>query len=119
MAVVRYKWMFRTAAVVYLLLGLAYLWRFGLTDYQPQLRPLGLALGGLGVIIGVFLFRRAKFAIVLSASGAAIVSICAAVFAPNAHGPAILFLALLAILMALYTALAVRALSGRTPESSN
>ena len=39
MAAVRYPWMFRTAAVVYLLFGLSGLWRFGLTDYDPAHRP--------------------------------------------------------------------------------
>ena len=113
MAVVRYTWMFRAAAVVFLLLGLCWLWTFGLTDYRPQYRPVGLALGVLALLVGVFLLRRAKFAIAVSALGAALVSISAAVFAPNAHGPGILFLAALAIVCGVYAALAARVLFDR------
>jgi peptidoglycan/LPS O-acetylase OafA/YrhL len=115
MATVRYAWMFRTAAVIYLLLGLAWVWRFGLTDYDPPHRIAGLGLGLLAAVVGVGLFRRAKFAIALSAIGTAVVSISAAVFAPNAHGPVILFLAGLAIVCALYAALAARVLFERAP----
>ena len=53
-------------------------------------RLLGVALGALAVIIGVFLLRRAKFAIALSAIGAAIVAIAAAFAAPVMRGPVIL-----------------------------
>jgi peptidoglycan/LPS O-acetylase OafA/YrhL len=110
MAVVRYPWMFRTAAVVYLLFGLSALWRFGLTDYDPPHRLLGMGLGALAVIVGVFLFRRAMFAIVLSAIGAAIIAISAAFAAPVMHGPMILACGLLALSCALYAAFAARAL---------
>src|SRR4029079_14625614 len=96
-AAVRYVWMFRTAAVIFLFFGAVWIWRFGFTDYHPEQRPYGLALGVLALIIGVFLFRGARFAIALSAFGAGIVCISATVFAPQAHGPGILFLAGLAI----------------------
>ena len=110
-AVVRYIGMFRTAAVVFLFFGAVWIWRFGFTDFHPEQRPLGLALGVLALVVGVFLFRRAKFAIVLSALGASVVCLSATVFAPQAHGPGILFLAGLAIATGLYAALSVRALS--------
>lgn len=111
-AVVRYIGMFRTAAVVYLFFGAVWIWRFAFTDYHPEQRPFGLALGVLALVVGAFLFRRSRFAIVLSAIGAGIVCLSATVFAPQAHGPGILFVAGLAIVTGLYTALAVRALSG-------
>jgi hypothetical protein len=110
--------MFRTAAIVYVLLGLSWLWTFGLTDYRPQQRPLGLALGLLALIIGIFLFRRARFAIGLSAAGAALVCISAALFAPIAHGPVILFLGGLAIVCGIYTVLAARVLFTRAPPEA-
>ncbi len=110
MAAVRYPWMFRTAAFVYLIFGLSGMWRFGLTDYDPPHRPLGVGLGALAVMLGVFLFRRAKFAIALSAIGAAIIAISAAFAAPVMRGPVILACALLALLCALYAAFAARAL---------
>jgi peptidoglycan/LPS O-acetylase OafA/YrhL len=115
MVPVRYTWMFRTAAVIYLLLGLTWVWRFGLTAYDPPHRIAGLVLGLLAAVVGVGLFRRARFAIALSAIGSAVVSISAAVFAPNAHGPVILFLATLAIICAVYAALAARVLFERAP----
>jgi hypothetical protein len=118
-AAVRYKWMFRTAAVLFLLLGLSWLWTFGFTDYHPEQRPFGLALGVLSLVTGAFLFRRARFAIGLSALGAGIVCLSAAVFAPTARGPVILFLALLAIVTGLYAALSLRVMFERGGESSN
>jgi hypothetical protein len=111
MAVVRYIWMFRTAAVVSLLLGLGWLWTALFTSYRPEQRPYLLALGIAAVVIGVFLFRRAKLAIILSAIGAVIVSIAAALFIPNASGPGVLFLLGLAIIGGFYAALSFRALS--------
>ena len=90
--------MFRAAAVVYLLFGLSAIWRFGMTDYDPAHRLLGVGLGLLAVVVGVFLFRRAKFAIALSAIGAAVVAISAALAAPVMHGPVILAFGLLALL---------------------
>jgi hypothetical protein len=113
MAAVRYTWMFRTAAVVFLFFAGVWLWRFGLTDYRPELRPYGLAAGVLALLVGIFLFRRARFAIGLSALAAALVSISAAVFAPTAHGPVILFAAMLALLCGLYAVFAVRVLLSR------
>ena len=80
MAAVRYTWMFRAAAVVFVFFGAVWLWRFGLTDYHPEQRPLGLGAGVLALVVGVFLMRRARFAIALSALAAAVVSISAAVF---------------------------------------
>jgi uncharacterized membrane protein YjjB (DUF3815 family) len=118
MAAVRYIWMFRTAALVFLFFGGAWLWQFGFTDYHPEQRPYGLALGALALLVGFFLFRRARAAIGASAIAAAVVGISAAVFAPSAKGPAILFLAALAILCVVYATLAARVLfSGKTPVS--
>ena len=114
MAAVRYTWMFRTAAVVFLFFGGVWLWRFGFTDYHPELRPYGLAAGVVALLVGIFLLRLRKFAIGISAAAAAVVGVSAAVFAPNAHGPAILFLAGVAILCALYATLATRALFERS-----
>ena len=113
MAAVRYTWMFRAAAVVYLVLGLSGIWRFGLTGYDPPHRHFGVALGALALIVGVFLFRRAKFAIALSAIGAAIVAIAAAFAAPVMHGLVILAMGGLAILCGLYAALAARVFFAR------
>jgi len=111
MAAIRYPWVFRVAAVVYLLFGLAAVWRFGLTDHDPAHRLEGVGLGVLALVIGAFLVRRAKFAIVLSAIGAAIIAIAAVIAVPILHGPAILAFAAIAVVTALYATLAVRALS--------
>jgi hypothetical protein len=54
--------------------------------------------------------RRARFAIALSALAAAVVGISAAVFAPTAHGPVILFSAAIALVCVLYAVFAARAL---------
>jgi hypothetical protein len=116
MAAVRYTWMFRTAALVFLLFGLMCLWRFGFTDYQPSQRPYGLAMGVLLLVVGLFLFRLRRMAIGASAAASAIVGISAAVYAPNAKGPVILFLAGLAIVCVLYAALASRVLFGAGPR---
>ena len=113
-AAVRYTWMFRTAAVVFLLLGASLLGRFGLTDYQLQFRPFGLAFGVAAIVIGVFLFRRARFAIGASAAISAFIGICATVAAPSGHGPVILFFAALAIVSGAYAVLAARVLFGRS-----
>jgi peptidoglycan/LPS O-acetylase OafA/YrhL len=113
MAAVRYTSMFRAAALVFLFFGCVWLWRFGLTDYQPQYRLYGLAGGALAITTGIFLWRRRRFAIGLSAIAAAIVCISATVFAPNAKGPAILFLAALALLCGAYAVLAARVLLER------
>jgi hypothetical protein len=106
----RYPWMFRTAAAAFLFFGGVWLWRFGLTDYHPGQRPYGLAAGVLSLLVGVFLLRGHRLAIGFSAAAAAIVGISAAVFAPASRGPAILFLAGLAIVCCLYAVFAVRAL---------
>jgi len=106
----RYIWMFRTAAALFLFFGGAWLWRFGLTGYHPEQRPYGLAAGALSLLVGLFLLRSHKVAIGVSAAATAVVGISAAVFAPIAHGPAILFLAGLAIVSCLYAVFAVRAL---------
>ena len=110
MAAVRYPWMFRTAAVVHVFFGAAALWRFGLTGYDPAHRPLGLGLGALTLIVGVFLFKPARFAMVLSALGAALIAISAAVGAPIVKGPVILAFALVAIVFGLYAAFTARVL---------
>jgi hypothetical protein len=113
MAPVRYIWMFRTAAVVFVGLGAAWLWTFTLTDYRPQHRPYGLAAGVLALLVGVFLLRSNRVAIGVSALAAVVVGISAALFAPNARGPGILFLAGLAILSSIYAVLAARVLVQR------
>jgi hypothetical protein len=118
-AVVRYLWMFRTAAVVFLFFGLVWLWRFGLTDYHPDQRPFGLAAGLIAVLISVLLFRLQRMAIGFSAVAVAIVGVSAAVYAPNAQGPAILFLAGLAIVCVLYAVLAFRALTSSVPGAGS
>jgi uncharacterized membrane protein YjjB (DUF3815 family) len=115
MAAARYTWMFRTAAVLFLFFGGVWLWRFGLTDYHPEQRPYGLAAGVLALVVGIFLLRRARFAIAISALAAAALGICAAVFAPTAHGPVILFAALLALVCGLYAAFAARVLLEHRP----
>jgi hypothetical protein len=112
-AVFRYPWMFRTAAVVYLLLGASMAWRYGLTDYDPPQRPWGVGAGVLMLTVGVFLFGRRRWAIGLSAIGAAIVAMAAAVAAPVMHGPVILACALVAILFGVYAAMAGRVLLER------
>ncbi len=105
--------MFRAAAVVYLLLGASMAWRFGFTDYDPAHRAWGVGLGLLLLLVGVFLFRRRRWAVGLSAIGAAIIGIAAAVAAPVMHGPVILAFALVAILFGVYAALAGRTLLER------
>ena len=110
MAAVRYTWMFRTAAVVFLFFGGAWLWRFGFTDYHPEQRPYGLAGGLIALLVGLFLLRGRRWAIGVSAIATGIVGISAAVYAPNAKGPAILFLAALAIVCVVYAVLAARVL---------
>ena len=112
-AAVRYPWMFRTAAVVYLLLGASMTWRFGFTAYDPAHRPWGMGAGLLALVVGAFLFRRARWAIGFSAIGAAIIAMAAAMAAPILHGPVILAFAAVAILFGLYAALAGRALLER------
>ena len=112
MAVTRYIWMFRIAAIVFLALGLSWLWRFGLTDYRPEQRLYGLALGLLAFLTGVFLFRRAKTAIAISALSAVVVAVSAVLFVPSASGPGILFLIGLAVAGGLYAALSFRVLFG-------
>jgi len=106
----RYTWMFRTAAVLFLFFGGVWLWTFGLTDYHPEQRPYGLVAGALSLLVGVFLLRRHRLAIGVSAAATAVVGVSAAVFAPSSRGPAILVLAGLAIVCCLYAVFAVRAL---------
>jgi peptidoglycan/LPS O-acetylase OafA/YrhL len=110
MAVVRYSGMFRTAALVYLLFGAAAIWRYGLTDYNPAYRLQGIGCGLASMMVGVFLFRRAKLAIVLSALGAAAFALIAVVAVPALHGPPILAFAAIALVAGGYAVLAARAL---------
>jgi hypothetical protein len=110
MAAVRHKWMFRTAAVFFLLFGVFWLVDATLIDRFANLRPYLLAMGVAAIVVGVMLFRLMKAGIAISAAGAAFVSICAAVAAPRMHGPGILLLAMLAVCAGLYAALAVREL---------
>jgi hypothetical protein len=113
MVAVRHLWMFRTAAIAHLFFGLAAVWRFGFTTYDPPHRPVGVALGALAAVVGAFLFKPAKFAIALSSIGCAVIAICAAVGAPIVQGPVILAFALVAIVFGLYAALAARVLFER------
>ena len=108
MAVVRYLGMFRTAAVVYLLFGAAAIWRYGLTGYDPSHRFQGIGCGLLAMLIGAFLLRRAKFAIVLSAITAAVVAIAAVIAVPMLQGSRILVFAAVALLTGAYAVLAAR-----------
>jgi hypothetical protein len=117
MAAVRHAWMYRTAAAVFLFFGAVWLWRFGFTDYHPEQRPYGLAGGVLAVVIAVYLFRLRRVAIGASAVAVGLVGLCAAVFAPNAHGPAILFLAGVAIVCIIYAVLALRELTHAAARS--
>jgi len=102
--------MFRSAAVVYLLLGASAAWRYGLTGYDPAHRLSGAGVGVLLLLVGIFLFGRARWAVGLSAIGAAIIAMAAAVAAPVMHGPVILAFALVAILFGVYAAMAGRSL---------
>jgi hypothetical protein len=111
-AAVRYTWMFRTAAVVFLFFGGVWLWRFGFTDFHVEQRPYGLIGGLAALLVGLFVFIGRRWAIGVSALATAVVGISAAVYAPNASGPAILFLAALAIVCIVYATLAARVLFG-------
>jgi len=115
MAAVRYVWMFRAAAVVYLLFGLSSAWRYGFTDYDSPHRPLGLGFGLLATVVGIFLLKPARWAIGLSAVGAALLAIAAAVAAPIMKGPVILAFGSFALVAGIYAALSGRALMGK-PE---
>jgi hypothetical protein len=117
MAAVRHAWMFRTAAAVFLFFGAVWLWRFGFTDYHPEQRPYGLAGGVVALTLAVYLFRLRRFAIGASAVAFALVGLSAAVFAPTAKGPVILFLAGLALLCMLYSVFALRVLMS-SPDGS-
>jgi len=102
--------MFRAAAVVFLLLGLSWLWTFGFTSYHPEQRPYGLGAGVLALATGVFLLRRSRAAIAVSALVAVVVAIGAVLFIPMSSGPGVLFLVGLAVLCGTYAALAGRVL---------
>lgn len=119
MAAGRYQWMFRAAAFVFLFFGCVWVWRFGLTDYHPEQRLYGLAAAVVALLTGIFLMRRARLAIGVSTIAAALVGISAAVFAPNARGPAILLLAGLAIVCGLYAVFAARALVRPTKQGDS
>ena len=114
MAAVRYTWMFRAAAVVFLFFGAVWIWRFGFTDYRADLKLYGIPGGAVALIVGVLLLRLNRLAIGISAAAAVFVGICAAVFAPNATGPVILFLAALALGCMSYAALAIRAVAAKS-----
>jgi hypothetical protein len=100
--------MFRTVALLFLFLGAVWLWRFGFTDYHPEQRPYGLGAGVAVLVVGVFLMLLKRWAIGASAVAMAFVGVCAAVFAPNSRGPAILALAALALACIVYAVLAIR-----------
>jgi hypothetical protein len=76
-----------------------------------------MAAGALALTLGVFLFRLQRIAIGASAAVAVIVGLSAAVFAPNTQGPAILFLAGLAIVCIVYAVMAVRELGRADPSN--
>ena len=115
MAAVRHAWMFRTAAVISLLLSAGWFWRFGFTDFRPEIRPYGLAAGVIALLLGVMLLRLQRFAIGASGVLAVVVGLSAAVFAPNAKGPVILFLAAVALICVAYAVLAFRATTAGPP----
>jgi hypothetical protein len=100
--------MFRVAALIFATFGGIWLWRFGFTDFRADVRPYGLAAGIAAVAVGIFLWQLRRWAIVISAVAVGVVGISAAVFAPNSQGPAILFLAGLALACIVYAALALR-----------
>jgi uncharacterized membrane protein len=102
--------MFRAAAVVFVLFGVFWLFDATWSEKFSGARPYLLAGGLAAIAVGVMLFRRMKTGIALSAVASAVVSICAAVAAPQMHGPGIVVLALLAIATGLYAALAAREL---------
>jgi hypothetical protein len=110
---VRNLWMFRTAAIVHVFFGMAYVWKYGFTGEGPMDNPFGSALGVSSILVGVFLFKPARIAIGLSAISAAVVAISAAVGVPVVKGPAIFAFALVAILCGLYAVMAARELFGR------
>ena len=110
MAAVRYTWMFRAAAFVYLLFGGFAIWRYGLTDFDPTNRPWGVGFGVFAALIGIFLFRGARLAITLSAIAAALVAICATLGVPMVNGPVILLFALVAVVAGAYAVMAARVL---------
>jgi hypothetical protein len=112
-AAARYTWMFRAAAVFYLFFGASFLWTFGFTDRYVAQRPVGLGLGLLMIAVGVFLFRRARWAIGLSALGTTVICLSATLAVPAVHGPVIVFVAFLAITSAIYSVLAARVVFDR------
>jgi hypothetical protein len=112
-AAVRYIGMFRTAAAFYLLFGASFIWTFGFSAEYAAKRAAGLALGLLMIAVAIYLFRGARWAIGLSALGTTVLCLSATLAVPAVHGPVILFVAVLAIASAIYTALSVRALFGK------
>jgi hypothetical protein len=117
-AAVRYIGMFRTAAVIFVFFGALWIWRFAFTDYHPEQRPFGLALGGLALVVGVFLFRRARAAIGISVVASASLCLLATLAIPSIQGPPILLFAGIAILAGVYSALALRALFSRGSDTA-
>ena len=87
MAAARYTWMFRAAAVVFLLFGGFAIWRYGLTQYDPAHRLWGVGFGLFAALVGIFLFRGSRLAITLSAIAAALIAICATLGVPMVNGP--------------------------------
>ena len=111
--VVRYPWMFRTAAVIHLAFGLRWIWHFGFSQSDAAHRSLGIGLGVFSTLVGVLLARSVKLGVALSALCAVVIAISAAVAAPTMRGPVILFFAAVAIVAGVYTAFAARALFDR------
>jgi hypothetical protein len=115
---VRYLGMFRTAAVFFVSFGGFALWRYGFTDFQPALKPFGLGLGAIVLVVGIFLFRGSRVAIGLSTVGAGLVCLAATLALATAHGAVLLLFASLALVSGLYLAFALRALLGGSPVTA-
>jgi hypothetical protein len=52
-----YIWMLRLTAIPFLLLGTGWIYRFGFTDYRAHLKPIGIPLGCLLLLIGSLLIK--------------------------------------------------------------
>lgn len=107
-------WMFRVAAIVHLLFGLAAVWRYGFTGDAPGDNSLGSALGVASILVGLFLFKPATVAIAASALSAIVIALSAAVGVPAVKGPSVLAFAGVAIVTGVYAVLAARALFARS-----
>lgn len=114
-AAVRYTGLFRTAAVVCIVFGVFWIADATLLDRFAPVRPYLVGGGIAAIFVGLFLFKRRKFAIAISGAGAAVVAVSSIFFATLAKGPGVLAMGLLAIGTGLYAAIAARVLFGREP----